>query len=375
MPITCMISVKTLPLVFCGREDGSVDVYDIIGTEVKQQLLFVQTRDFPIQHIHFENSSAILCSADVSGRVVARQLEKLHSGKTTEWTVSEPLLDQRSTTAIAQVLCSGEHSRVLISSEEYDTLWPIPQPEDGVFLAQWPGHQTRRWLPHSNRPDCLLLVDVRQVKVYSWLRLTCIQTVKMETDDPRSSVVSVIPLRHAQLPHYFATLGHNEGTQGGPPSRVVHIWDCQALAQDSQTIDPVQSLGTVSESTELVIAAFGSRLVLCSSKFWVSSVELNPPSQNHSSHEAYAEPPDLVQHFFLPSDWISAVHKPIIDLGKSGEVFITKQGELAVIERGLEVTRDSASFNPRRTSMQGQREGGLPHRPAMPSKGLCSAPS
>lgn len=209
-------------------------------------------------------------------------------------------------------------------------------------------------------------IQYQEVRVYEWLTLTCIQTGNGRSEQLCRLCHSVATCPTASLLCDLRSVRCNEGTQSGPRSRAVYIWDCQALAQDSHIIVPMQSLGTISESTKLVFGAFGARNVLCS-----FNSGLPPWSSIHQAkiiHRMRNTQSHLTQcsTFSSPRTGSARSTSPSLTLRKSGEVFIIKPGELAVIRRGLEVTREGASFNLRRTSTQGQREGGLPHRPAVP---------
>lgn len=57
--ITCS-RLAIASLVFCGKEDGSVHVYDISGVgEPQTQQLFVQTYSCAITHLHIDEQSRI----------------------------------------------------------------------------------------------------------------------------------------------------------------------------------------------------------------------------------------------------------------------------------------------------------------------------
>ena len=68
--LTSIFCAKMSPLVFCGKEDGPVHVYDISG-EPRSQELSIQSSNSSIRLLYFEESANVLGSSNMSGRVKA----------------------------------------------------------------------------------------------------------------------------------------------------------------------------------------------------------------------------------------------------------------------------------------------------------------
>jgi WD40 repeat protein len=342
--ITAMTCIKQAPIVFCGKEDGSVHVYDI-STEVQSQQLFVQTAGCPIKLLHFDNEGGILCCGDLSSRVAGRRLVRRQR---TKWDVSEPLIDTRPATTVTQILGSGKNSRLLLSSEKHNTLWPMPKRGEEIWITQLSGHKTTRWLPHPSNADYLILMNEAEAQIYSWAKLECLCSVSLLTSNqPLTSIEHVVSLQH---PQYFATIA-KYSPQDRPPQLLIHIWNFTKLDLQSASAAPVCELGALSSTVEVIIGISGSRLIFLTGDYWVCSINLNS-----------GEIP--VRHFFIPYDWISVVHQLDMGLGRNGEIIFVKQSQLAVIKRGLEVTESGDSFSPHRRG-QSPRAGGIPMRPAL----------
>jgi hypothetical protein len=176
------------------------------------------------------------------------------------------------------------------------------------------------------------------------------------------------PLSHS---FYYATLAVEESEQ---PETIydtektisILFWDFQDLEHAvSQPVAPRWEIRPSTLPCQVVhlIGAFGTRLVFYTADHWIASFELMPPD---SPSGAIVAEGSFVRHFFLPNNWIGSmsVNDMRFKVLSEGEIVFERQGELAVIKRGLEITEDGAPFKPRQLSSKTKAElrGFVSHR-------------
>ena len=394
--ITAIACAKSAPTVFYGMQDGSVHACDIAG-EPRRQPLYVQWAGCPIDLLYFDDEASVLGSADLSGSATARKVTRHNKSRQrpleTTWEIGDVLIHTRIPGIVKQILLSEGHKRLLLSSELHDTLWPMPKLGEGegesedVCIARVEGHSTPRWLAHPTQPY-LILAREDEFRIYSWSNLECLRTVSLaHHGESPFSLDRIISLQH---PQYFATLSLARSLESRTTQSLVQLWDVKDLGLDldptssspdttssPNTISPVRDLGPDDHSgtLELVVGAYGSRLIVYTSDRWVCSVDLKPtsasastfpfPSPSPSSSASLSRNPtsrspvpspgsdqhqrQLIRHFFVPGDWIGG-NRLGMGVGRAGEIAFVRGPELAVIKRGLEVTEGGESFNPRRGS-------------------------
>lgn len=317
--ITAITCVQSASVVFCGKEDGSVHLYDL-HSGLQSQHLFIQTAGVPINLIHFDVERGILTCSDSASRVVSREaIRKQRS----QLEIRNPLIDIRTGTRIMHVLACGKHSRLLVSGDCHDSLWGFSENTKQTPILQIEHKGKSHWIQHPTNPDQLILVTALEAKIYSWDSLGCLGCVSF-TNLPRAftAVNGVIPLHH---PRFFATVAKDPSNTQSSLSRI-HVWDFKDFHPDSKAASCIRDLGALSSTIEAVIGVIGKRLVFLDSAHWICSVDV----------ESSQEP--LVHHFFLPDDWIASMHDFQVDLGRNGEIIFVKRADLAVIKQGLEVT-------------------------------------
>lgn len=353
--ITTILCVKprgaaSASFVFCGKEDGSVHVYDIsAGGQNQSQEIFTQVTNCAIMEIYFDDDTGTLTCADVIGRVTSRKISKLARSR---WAAAEPHTDVKLESTIAQIPCSGRHSRLLASTEDEDAVW-----EDGATkcTARLDGAKERHWTAmHRTNADCLIRWTETRVELRDWESLNLVRNVELAdaiTKSPWPIFNQIIPLKSAK---YFATRTKSDHSSSANSNSNIHIWEYDDYTPShSGPVKPVCSLGPLTSSIECIVGVFGQRLVYLENvSFWVCSIDIAD----------LLEVP--VRHFFIPNDWLSLVHSFVLDIGKAGEIMFVKQSELAVIRRGLETTESGVTFNPRkRGGLVGMASPGLPSRP------------
>ncbi|KAJ9137442.1 GPI inositol-deacylase [Pleurostoma richardsiae] len=381
--ITAMVCLRSAPFVFCGKEDGAVYVYDVQDSQNHQ--LFLQTRNCPVMLLHFDTESNILTCCDVASRVTARRVSRKSQH---EWEVSDILLDTRPARRISQILASGRHSRLLLSTDKHDTLWPLDGTADGdKYVKRIDGRESPRWVPHINSQH-LILVEETGAKIYAWQTLEHLASVTFAALDP-PMVSSTIPLHHQR---FFATVSRDPPDSTPNRRSAIHVWNMDDfnVGSNFSSIKPAFDLGTLVTKIEHTIGVVGDRLVFLDRDYWVCSVDLTPTrdlfrrrgvttgsmpvrrqSAGASSPSSSAAPSsstgipigmgNIVRHFFVPYDWISLVNELHVDVGRGGEILFVKRSELAVIKRGLDFS-DTGTFYPRRASGPA---AGLPVRPGL----------
>jgi WD40 repeat protein len=335
--ITSIICVRSASIVFCGKEDGSVHVYDI-ASELQSQQLFVQTPGIAINFLHFDEG--ILTCADSASHVVSRRLTRRPRSR---WDIQDPFLDLYIGTSIQQLFACSKHSRLLVTTESGDTLWDLADSGDKTPLVRTEAKGKRYWIQSAARPDNLLLVTPTGIMAYNWASLECLSTISLDHLLQPSTVIDrVTPLHH---PRFFATMTKDtSSTQSSEP--LIHVWDFRDFGSDKTIQSPVHCFGGVSSRIETVIGALDERLIYLDTDRWVCSINL----------EKREEP--VVRHFFIPNDWMGSTGQLLLDLGRTGEIIFVKVNELVIIKRGLEFTHQGSFDGPRKGSLT-LRHGGL----------------
>jgi WD40 repeat protein len=328
--ITSIICVQSASIVFCGKDDGSVHVYDL-ASEYQSQQLFVQTHGVSITFLHFDEG--ILTCADCGSHVVSRRLIRRPGSS---WLVQNPFLDIRIGTSIHQVLTCNKNSRLLVATESEDTLWDLAHSEDKAPLIRNKVRGKRSWIQSATDPNNLLLVTHMGTIAYNWISLECISDVPLDTLPQESTLIErVIPLQH---PRFFVTITKNV-LSGQVSELQINVWDFRDFNSDKPIQCPVHSFDATSSRFEAIIGALDERLIYLDTNHWVCSINMENTGQ------------PAIRHFFFPNDWMGSVGQLLLDFGRGGEIIFVKLDELVVIKRGLEYTEQGIFNGSRRPSL------------------------
>jgi hypothetical protein len=230
--ITGMTYVPSASIVFCGKDDGSVHVYDISRQSQRQQL-FVQTPGVPVTLLHFDVEKWILTCSDSGSRVVSR--EDIRKQKVF-WETRKILIDTTTGTRVTDILACGKYSRLLVSSDDQDTLWEIPESTAKSPLVQLRTTETRRWMQHTSNAGHLVLVTGLVAKIYHWSTLDYLGSVTlMDLKQPLTSTDGLIPLHCSR---YFATIT-TDRTQIKSSRRLIQVWDLKTLSLDLKLVSSI----------------------------------------------------------------------------------------------------------------------------------------
>lgn len=390
LDITAIAIVNSAPLVFCGKEDGTVHIYDISITP-KQEELFVQTRSCPIILLHYDFASNLLTCCDTATRVTTRKVSR---GPRNTWAVSEVILETRPGTKVEQIACSGRHGRVLVPTDDHNTLWVIGGGDQessppSEYLKRIDGSTRPSWVQHANSDTLIRIMDFG-ANIYSWSDFCLIRTVSsFPTLDPPMTD-SVIQLQHNR---FFATISkdkssHNSGSLKNQRS-AIHVWDMTMFEAPHTTVTPKPSnsginstttkgnvkpaidLGTLSTVVEQAIGITNGRFVFLDRDYWICSIDLTmapitwnkdftPTGSTPNLERRFSdggvrqntlsiEPGNVVRHFFVPYEWISMVTKVQAGMGSRREIIFVNRSELAIVKKGLDVC-EQGLFKPSRAA-------------------------
>jgi WD40 repeat protein len=378
--VVAMTCSHDFSVLFYAMGNGSVFGYDISGPEPDKTLLFVQETSRSLSALHFDHQGKILACSDHGARFTARKVNKvLRRRENTEqfdpvWDVESPLIDVQPPGGLGiglveQILVSSRHERVLLSGKKGDTLWALPTAGGGDWICQTKTGRMRHGHRWMNCPctrlsaDLLLSIDEtgQVINVHDWVTLGLLRTVPIS---PGAGLLldQFAPLCH---PFYYAAFAVEESAQPKTiydtvPTASILFWDFQDLeGAGSQPVVPRWEIRPSTLPCRVVhlIGAFGTRLVFYTADHWIASFELMPPD---SPRGAIVAEGSFMRHFFLPNHWIGStkVDDMRFQMCSEGEIVFERQGELAVIKRGLEITEDGAAFKPRQLSNKTRAELG-----------------
>ena len=331
-------------MFFCGREDGSVYLYD---TKCGQQChkLFGHANGVSIVSLFYDNESNTLISLDVTSRIIANQLVYGQDG----WERAKVLLDHHVGAAVQQVLTNPRSTHLLISTASNDTLWSISSHDHGVIATNtWHDRSSWRWHTHPSNHDHLILILENAAHLYDWKtlkRLTGAEGILLQGSIlPELAISSISPCFDATV---IAT-AFSESSKPQAKFKLL-LWNASDFNPESKEAVSIPKYHILADQVRSLIGIDEKRLVFLHSEGWICSAEARA-----AKSEVYN------RHFFLPIDWLTSNTNMMTEVTCNGDIIFVKGEEVAVIKRGLENVEMEASEAPgKRPSLIGRKRPSL----------------
>ena len=344
--ITSLVCHPDGGVIFCGKEDGSVYIYETKSGRQSQKVLS-HAEGVSILSLFFDAESNTLGSIDNAGRVKIHKLKQGYEG----WEATDTLFDHRAGAAVRQVLTDYGAKNVLVCTGESGTLWSISANETSTFtdMIQLDERYPSRWTTHPLCEDRLIRISGNVAHLYEWRslrRLTGNEGILLE-----GSILPELVIRSITPCFNNSTLATTFCEDSGPQSKFkLLLWNAADFAIDSQSAAPIPRYQSLTDQVKTLIGDDGQRLVFLRSDGWVSSADPESASADHYD-----------RHFFLPADWLSSNIKLMIQVTHNRDVIFVKIDEVAVIKRGLENIEEEAGNKPgKRPSLLGRESGKRP---------------
>ena len=325
--ITSLASHRDGEVFFCGKEDGSVYLYEAQSGRQSHKL-FGHANGVSVVSLFFDNESNTLVSLDFTSRIIAHKLVYQHHG----WEATEVLLDHYVDAAVQQVLTNSGSTRMLCSTAKSDTLWSISSGGNTVIAKNlWEDRGPYRWGTHPLNQDQLILISENIVHLHDWQtleRITEAQGILLEGSIlPELAIRSITPC----FDNTVVATAFSESLRPQSKFKLI-LWNASDFSLKSKAAAPIPKYHTLADQVRSLIGDDGKRLVFLHSNSWISSAEASA-----ANNDGYA------RHFFFPADWLTSNVKLMTEVTRNGDIIFVKRDEVAVIKRGLENVEQEVS--------------------------------
>jgi WD40 repeat protein len=322
--ITDIVAEPRGDYVFCGTENGLITVFETRRGE-QCQTLYQHSSGISVTKLVLEGTKSIIASADLSSRVLVLQLALVSS----EWKITSHILDHRMTEPVEQLLYSPDGTKILIVTTTKDTLCAL----SGEVIASvtWTTRNRGIWVSHPQRPTQLLLVVGSRVQIYDWnglQKLSAQSGIELDFELPQE--LEIRCLHTGWNGHVLAT-EYSARSRNRSPIRLL-LWDTSRFAIPASSISPRRELEPFVDRLAQLIGTFGmivgmmrDNILFLDHDGWICSVKMED-----------SVPRYYKRHFFLPYDWLSTSAHLLIGCTVKDEVVFGKEGELAIIKKGLD---------------------------------------
>ena len=347
--ISAMILHPKEEVVFCGKEDGSISVYEL---KAGLQLRTLYQHKSLIRIITWLPLANIIMSIDASNGI---QLWKLSYDKTgqegwiTEKVQSQSRLDCGK--SIIQVLPNEAAGKFIMSTRDSDHLWSIDcQQKDVRTYPETPG--IRKWIEHPQSPHHMICIDISAVRIYAWSDWSETAYLPLSFDTEGLQLASVTS--YTSLHEHRILLELSE-LDSSPNTRALHLLDTASFSistdstvdsitgaadvtKDARKIsyegDVIKAVTVLSTLLHLLIPSIARVISLCETgklvfldtHSWVCSVELEEVGKNTTSY---------IRHFFVPYDWLSGTRNVICAILRQNVLF-ARNDNVVIVNGGLE---------------------------------------
>ncbi|KAJ5684478.1 uncharacterized protein N7477_000823 [Penicillium maclennaniae] len=360
--ITAMVVHHTSEVIFCGKDDGSVELYE---RKIAASLGTLYSHKSPVRLLTWIERRDALLSVDASNRIF---LYRIHKSADKGWLSDLSVLFKSrldSEKAIIDVLVGDMAAKFLVSTRESDHLFSL---DSGKYERDWTYSQmpgSRKWLPHPESSQHLVCVDNVKVCVYCWSDLSEILSITLSLDDT-AELKSAIPYFLGQKQRIMLDLLHPNGPVNINRIGIIDI-DCLGVRNNDSSrllgkqLDAVAALGqlaTDEDGENLVMTsnpaaplrspmtAFelniahvigideSRKLIFLNQSFWVCSVDLSEGGLEIAQRKD-SPTIEISEHFFVPYDWFAGKRDIVCALAKR-DIILTRGGNLAVVRGGLD---------------------------------------
>jgi WD40 repeat protein/pimeloyl-ACP methyl ester carboxylesterase len=359
--ITAMAIHHMSEIVFCGKDDGSVVLYE---RKMAVSLGTLYSHKSPVRLLVWIERRDALLSVDASNRIFLHRLRKsADKGWLGDLTILfKSRLDSEK--AIRDVLVGESAGKFLVSTHESDHLFSLNSGkyERKQTYPQMPG--ARKWLPHPESP--LHLVCVYNVKIctYCWSDWSEISSFALSLENETAELKYATLYSLGSKRRIMLELLH-PGSSATINRIAIIDADCLAFVKNDisvfqgKQLDAAVALGQIAQDEaeymgmtsslaaplclqmtafELgvahVIGIRGSKLVFLNQSFWVCSVDLSE-SRLEIVRSKDSPRTEVFEHFFVPYDWFAGKSDIVCALEKR-DIMLTRGGDLAVIRGGLD---------------------------------------
>ncbi|KAF9765617.1 hypothetical protein IL306_002084 [Fusarium sp. DS 682] len=359
--VTSMAVHHTSAAIFCGRDDGSVVLYE---RKTAESLGVLYRHKSQVRLLAWIEQRDALLSIDASNRIFLYRIQKsADKGWLNDPTeLFKTHLDSEK--AITDVLVGEIAAKFLVSNREFDYLFDLDSGKKEMERTHPEASGTRKWLLHPRSYQHLICVDNVKACAYCWRDLTKVSSIALPVDDGLVELTNAVLLSLGQKHRIVLHLIHPSSTAN--ISRIAIIdadslsvegsdtsflprkqSDAAAMLDQSTTSDMVDIVKAASPTAalcspvtqfELNIAHVigvdeSSRLIFLNQSYWVCSVDISASELEITQRKD--EPPiEVVEHFFIPYDWFAGKRDIVCALAKR-DITLTRGGDLAVVRGGI----------------------------------------
>ncbi|KAI0834348.1 WD40 repeat-like protein [Hypoxylon sp. FL0890] len=332
-------------VIFCGKDDGSVCMYDLKTGKQRRRLYAHKS---PVRMLEWWGHSLILSSVDISNVVFVSELKKsAKEGLMIEKNLIQSRLDHGS--AIAQILSDPTCNKLLLSTRESDHLWTF-NAEQCKEQRLSGSARLRRWLQHPNNPALLICINLETAKVYKWDDWSEVTTISLAINFTDLQLKNAIP--KASKGRHFILLelsGRNESTE----TRGVYLVDAAFFGSTEVTNDSAPRSATFEDNVNMLTIKGGTdrpaadieplfrphlqalahciahvvgfsnagKLVFLDKQSWICSIDI----ENMTSYS---------RHFFVPYDWFAGARHVLCGVGR--DVVFARNEDVVIAKGGMD---------------------------------------
>lgn len=369
--ITALTLIPDRGGILCGKDNGSVSIYDINSGDETTHLY---THKDAVHTLCWLPWADTVISTCLSNGIQARSLEKSTRAGQVTWTAATCVLDTRldCTNTITHLLPGERAGKFIVSTHKSDHLWNL-SPGEEEALRIYNHYPPRMWLQHSRSQSHVICVEQGAVHIHRWRDLSQVVSVSLgEYNLAGLSVKGAFP-----CVKWGSVLLDLTDANGSTGTRDVFLLGCEPVFDEDEAIDSIgfsknrtedepikirqttpadrqqdpstqgttllslNRLGSVVERIAHVVGVNhqpitkSSKLVFLDTRSWVCSIDLvglneTGPTSMGKNITSYT------RHFFMPYDWFAGTRCPVGGVTDQGDIVFAKNGEVAVIKGGFE---------------------------------------
>ncbi|KAH0559298.1 hypothetical protein GP486_004190 [Trichoglossum hirsutum] len=322
LTITAIVDHHSGDFVFCGRENGSVVVFDT-KTGKPMQELYWQSKDIAVSLLDWNHQESVLASTDASGRFTARKVAREISGL---WQVSEPLINDRADHAIRQILLSPNGKQLLVSTTLAEYLYSIekkPIQQRLVRVDPTSRQTSKKWINHPSDQAHLLQFEGRVARIFSWSsleELSAANGISLGIDDIELPLTEFLSSSQGQ--NVCARFSAPRDRRSSPQLR---LWTSSRLHPKTDLVSSQANYVQLAAEIKAVVGIHKTLFLFLDHNGWVCSVGIEGTGVQKS----------YTKHFFIPYGWHSGGDL-IFRCTSRGAVVLARRDEIAVFHRGLD---------------------------------------